>query len=572
MAQTQIVTNPDTGEKFELPADWTPQQIEATLNQHYQGRSPQTAPPKEIEPNNSFGQWAGVATRAVAPTAIAAGAGGLAAAPTGVGVPFGAASGVAALNLTDLGSMVASPISTLFGGPKIPSGSQAIQNNLDKIGIGKKPQTSGQQIVSDVLQAATSAGGLVTAMPMLGDKLREPITKALLKQLGAQPKMQVASAAGGAAAPSIASNHFGVTDPLALTALGVGGSMVGGSRFAQAPKPIDASVFKNKSQIFYEALDQANVRLRPTALRTKLRDLDQTLVSEGFVPRTMPDVVKWRNDLSALSSRSLSFKTLDTLHSQIMAKARTLQASDPTEAALLRTMGHEIDDLLVRAEPSQITGSRDAPRLLGEARKAWAQQKKTQVMETALERAKTLQEQSMNNPDARTRNIENATRQAFREIVNKPKVFNWFSPEEQKALRAISNGTVLSRGAGALAGLAPNNFRTAGSELGLPAALSYYFTDNVGPGLWTGLGLMATGQASKKISDTLLNRQVTKAQKEVSGLSEPSVFPVRAGVSSRAALEAISRPTSPEQDQMWQDAIRNQLLRRKGFGFFKQGN
>ena len=105
----------------------------------------ETAGPPPPPPAPSFGdtaqQWLGVTSRALAPYATAATLGGAAAAPTGVGIPVGAAGGVLALGLGDLATGAYNLAAPAFGGRRVQLPSETIQNQFVRMGAGRAPQT-----------------------------------------------------------------------------------------------------------------------------------------------------------------------------------------------------------------------------------------------------------------------------------------------------------------------------------------------------------------------------------------------------------------------------------------------
>ena len=128
----------------------------------------QTAAP--AEPDNSLQQWTGVATRALLPYGVAAGAGAAAGAPFGgVGAAPGAAGGVLALGLGDIGTGVYNLAATPFGAPRMTLPSEAIRQMYETArGPGtREPATPQQRVFSAGLEAATGAGGTAKALNVL---------------------------------------------------------------------------------------------------------------------------------------------------------------------------------------------------------------------------------------------------------------------------------------------------------------------------------------------------------------------------------------------------------------------
>ena len=177
------------------------------------------------KPDNSAGQWAGVGARALAPYTLAAGMGAAAGAPLGgIGAFPGAALGAGALALTDLGSAAYNAVTAPFGGSRIPSGSEAIQDVAGRMGIGRRPQTGPQRIFGTTLEMAAGAGGATRAANELAGTVTSPVARNVLNNMGNAPVTQMVSGGGSGLAVSTA-QEAGVTNPYALAALGLAGGV-----------------------------------------------------------------------------------------------------------------------------------------------------------------------------------------------------------------------------------------------------------------------------------------------------------------------------------------------------------
>ncbi len=103
-------------------------------------------------------QVTGVTTGALLPYATAAGLGAAAGAPfAGVGAIPGAAGGVLSLGVGDIGTGLYNIAAPLFGGERVPLPSETIRRGYETVGVGRRPETRGEQVYSDVL--AAGAGG-----------------------------------------------------------------------------------------------------------------------------------------------------------------------------------------------------------------------------------------------------------------------------------------------------------------------------------------------------------------------------------------------------------------------------
>ena len=147
-------------------------------------------------------QIAGVTTNALLPYATAAGLGALATGvPTGgLGAPIGAAGGVLALGAGDLGTGIYNLGASLFGGDRVPLPSETISKGYRSVGIGRAPETPGEQVYSDVLQAAAAGGGQAKAAQNLAGAVG-PKAQNFMRGLGQNARGQTAASVGAAGAP-----------------------------------------------------------------------------------------------------------------------------------------------------------------------------------------------------------------------------------------------------------------------------------------------------------------------------------------------------------------------------------
>jgi hypothetical protein len=162
-------------------------------------------------------QVAGVTSGALLPYATAAGAGALAGAPfAGVGAVPGAAGGVLALGAGDLGTSLYNMGASLFGGDRVPLPSETIRQGYEVVGVGRQPETSGEQVYNDILQAGAAGFNQAKGFQTLADVAASPQSQNFMRMMGQNARGQTGAAIGAAGAPSVASNYFDVTNPYAL--------------------------------------------------------------------------------------------------------------------------------------------------------------------------------------------------------------------------------------------------------------------------------------------------------------------------------------------------------------------
>lgn len=484
------------------------------------------APPPPPEPSllDTLGEYAGVSTRALSPYATAATLGGAAGAPfAGVGALPGAAGGVLSLGAADLGTGLYNLAAPLFGGERVALPSENIQNAFELIGVGRRPQTAAQQVYSDVLQAASGGAGQATTARYLSNVLASPNARNWMRFLGQNARAQTAAAAGGAAAPSVAANYLGVENPYALTGLSLAGGMAAGRAATPRPNIPTADQLRTQARAAYTAAEQAGVRVAQPELAALGRDIRTRLNNVQFIPGTQPEVRRWINVLDNEFRGPISFQRLDALHSDIMAQARTVR-NDRTRM-MLQEVGGALDDFVTNLRPNQVTSgnTQQATSALARARTLWRQRSQSVVLDTAFEAARDAAEQASNA--GRSVSFSDALKSEFSKIVRNQPRFSRLTPEVQRAVRDVANGTYTSRAINALGRLSPVNIKTLVNELALGAggsvAMSYGAPSYVmAPALIAGAAT-TTSALAKPIANRMTLAQAQRARATAAGVPRP---------------------------------------------------
>lgn len=484
------------------------------------------APPPPPEPSllDTLGEYAGVSTRALSPYATAATLGGAAGAPfAGVGVLPGAAGGVLSLGAADLGTGIYNLAAPLFGGERVALPSETIQNAFERIGVGRRPQTAAQQVYSDVLQAASGGASQATTARYLSNVLTSPNARNWMRFLGQNARAQTAAAAGGAGAPSVAANYFGVENPYALTGLSLAGGMAAGRAATPRPNIPTADQLRTQARAAYAAAEQAGVRVAQPELAALNTDIRTRLNNVQFIPGTQPEVRRWLNVLDNEFRGPISFQRLDALHSDIMAQARTIR-NDRTRM-MLQEVGGALDDFVTNLRPNQVTSgnTQQATSALARARTLWRQRSQSVVLDTAFEAARDAAEQASNA--GRSVSFSDALKSEFSKIVRNQPRFSRLTPEVQRAVRDVANGTYTSRAIHALGRLSPVNIKTLVNELALGAggsvAMSYGAPSYVmAPALIAGAAT-TTSALAKPIANRMTLAQAQRARATAAGVPRP---------------------------------------------------
>jgi len=247
-------------------------------------RLQQSSAPK---PDESVSKYARVAGRAASPYALAAGTGAaLGSAFPVVGTALGAGAGAAALGLTDLAATGINALSGVFGGPRIPTGSEAI---MDLFPQSFAPETEGQRFLQGAVQGATAGGALGAGSRALASKfapaaIEGTTTGRVVNALAAKPGAQ--AVAGGASGAGVtAAQEAGIENPLALTLIGMGTGVVPFAATA-APKVVGRGIYNIAEPLLPGGKEAIKARGYMKALNDdpQLAEYASNLIAQGKTP------------------------------------------------------------------------------------------------------------------------------------------------------------------------------------------------------------------------------------------------------------------------------------------------
>lgn len=388
-------------------------------------------------------QVAGVTTNALLPYATAAGLGAAAGAPfAGVGAIPGAAGGVLSLGVGDIGTGLYNLAAPLFGGERVPLPSETISKGYRGVGIGRAPETPGEQVYSDILQAGASGLGQAQGFKTLANVAASPQSQNFMRLMGQNARGQTAASMGAAAAPSVASNYFDVTNPAALMGLSLAGGGLGAKAGTPKTKPVTAAALKEESGKLYRAMEAENVNVAPQAMsdlaaaaRTKLSGL-----------RYDPDTDKVVNEALKLfdlkSGKPMTFDMLEKFRRSV----RDLPYSEaggkrgtPDERAMVKVLEETIDDFMDGLTPAQTTAgdAAAANAFLARARNVRGRGYQTQTLEDAFTRATATSSAADS-----TKSFPRALRDEFTKLAKNERKLAKFDRETQDLIKKVANGTV----------------------------------------------------------------------------------------------------------------------------------
>jgi hypothetical protein len=500
-------------------------------------------------------QIAGVTSGALLPYATAAGAGALAGAPfAGVGAIPGAAGGVLALGAGDIGTSVYNIGASLFGGNRVPLPSETIRQGYEAVGIGRSPETRGEQVYSDVLQAGAAGLGQAKGFQTLADVAASPQSQNFMRALGQNARGQTAASIGAGGAPSIASNYFDVTDPYALMGLSLAGGGLGAKVGTPTTKPVTAAALKEESGKLYRAMESENVNVAPQAM-ADLAAAARTKVS-GL--RYDPDTDKVVNEALKLfdvkSGKPMTFDMLEKFRRSV----RDLPYSEaggkrgtPDERAMVKALEEVIDDFMDGLTPAQTTSGNAAAAnaFLTQARGVRGRGYQTETLENAF----TAATRTSSTADS-TKSFPRALRDEFAKIAKNERKLSRFDKPTQELIKKVANGTVTQKVLMTLGRLSPSA-RLFGMQMPVYGA-GYGGLATMSPTAAAGL---ATAQTAGAIAKGVANRMTKgQANRALISAAQPGGG-VKPGGRGFFALSPVAQQNVLAQDRAKQAAERRRL-------------
>jgi hypothetical protein len=387
------------------------------------------------------------------------------------------------------------------------AGSAAIANDvvgmmLPASGLAKGASLAG--LAGKTLAGRTASMGAQGAMLGTG------------QALGNDQDVAMGAAIGGAA---------GVGGNLLGEGLSAGASKIAGL-FNKRPK-VNADDLKSVAQQAFREADDAGVIYRPEALARLRDELYREMAGKGFHGKLQPGAATAYDELSRLiDGGNVNLTGLKTLRE--LASGGWIAGNNKNND-MIRNIVSRIDDFAMSAGPDDVlTGnSQAAQQALAKGRDYWSRFRKLEKVDRLLDKAQTRAGSTGSGG-----NVENATRQNLRKILDSDKMQRGFKPDEKRALRAAVMGTPVQNTLRLLGKLSPQgNGLMAG--LGVGSAM-------MKPEI--AIPIMATAAASKKAAEAM------------TGAHAQTVRKIIAAGGTRAAMEgpknAFQRLTETKREAL----------------------
>ena len=415
----------------------------------------------------------------------------------------GEALGVPESMRKTFGTMMATnPLTSIFAtGPN----STDIRGSIEsKTGPFYKPQTTAgefAQTLGEFAPAAIGPGGAVrkmlnVAVPATATEASGQIARAVAPDL--EPYARVLGGIGAAGGLSKAANSI---------------------ERAGAIKNIPSQEeIKQTASDAYNAARRLDVTMSPASTKTLSNNIGQTLDSQGFRDFTAPKTYRAIEELKFPKTKQefttdgeTSKEVVSTL-SDILATRKVLGsiASDPTEKKAAAIAIGKIDTYIrnLANDRPAIFGNQgsEAARLLGKngiAPGNYAAAKRSELISEAMIKAERQAASAGSGS-----NIDNATRQQIKSILNNPKKSRGYSPDEIAAMELINRGNLGGNAARFIGKLAPTGVVSGTLSSGLGALLGSAFGplgSLIGAGTTLGVGSLAHSLANASTARKVAN-------------------------------------------------------------------
>lgn len=375
-------------------------------------------------------------------------------------------------------------------GPAFAAGTRAVGTALPFL-----------QRFTQPLATAFESGGLRTGLPKQTPTVVSGATRAVGAGLPA-----------GTAAAAADPDQF-------LTGVGLGIAtpvVIKGASKVIAPRGMTDAQAKKLAQQQYGAVEKANVKVKPTAFNALALKLQQVADNLEYIPEKDFGVQAALTSFANQASKNelVSLTKLDKLRRVVARKAA---GRGGEEGRIGVKMLEEIDGFINNTVPKAVS------QQLEMARDTWSKMSRSRIIENTLREAL----RSSDEPAL-------AIQKKFKVLAESPKkksLLRGFSPEEQKLIAELGEGSISINMLRAPSMFAPPRMQSLASEKALlPSALLTATGAAISPATAIGAGI--TGYGSRTMANRMmLNRAQRLALQARTGMApqeyifEPQIFP-----------------------------------------------
>lgn len=259
----------------------------------------------------------------------------------------------------------------------------------------------------------------------------------------------IAAGVDGAALGAVQATGYD-NDPLSGATVGflggAGGNVIGegvgaglnkvAGMFNAKPQAMSAEQLKEAGQNAYRQAREAGVIFKPDAVNRLQQTVYKDMAEFGFHPTNQPGAAVAYNELARLAEGgNVSLEGLEALRRMA---SNGYNPTNPSNNELLRRITERIDDFAATAGADDIlTGNAQAAvDALNQGRDYWTRFRKLEKVQELIDRAARRAGSTGSGG-----NVENATRQELRKILDNKKLMRGFKPDEIEAITAVVMGT-----------------------------------------------------------------------------------------------------------------------------------
>ncbi len=228
----------------------------------------------------------------------------------------------------------------------------------------------------------------------------------------------------------------GVGGALGAAAPAVGGAVRGVAQSRAGRRAVkeiadhapDTSQLRMMAGRAYDRAKQAGATFKPEPVQRMIRSLASDMTEEGFHPRLHPKVAVAMDELAKAADDPATAPAFTTLR---RFASNAAGSADPDERRIGSMLVQRLDDFMTDLTPDQVASGNatNIARDLGEARDLWSRMRKSEMVDTAFEKA-----------GDQASGIENGLRIQFRQILNNPRKRRGLTEDEIAAMRKVVQG------------------------------------------------------------------------------------------------------------------------------------
>jgi hypothetical protein len=302
---------------------------------------------------------------------------------------------------------------------------------------------SGLESLSGALEAAKLPPyiGTIGAIPSMSNALRNPALNQGIRETG-----EVAQAVGQNISPVVKN----------MTTALRGEPKINIEDIAKTAPTMET--LSNKADTAFNAAEQAGVLFKPEQFVQKMTDIGAELRSKGYTPNAYPMVT---GALKELQNPSIpkDFTELQALR-EIISGAQS--SNIPKERRLASILKSKFDEYVIDAPESAVSvGSKEGAQAWKEGRDTWSKLAKSETFTNMIDKAELNESK---------KSVDMYLRDKMLALASNDDKMRLFTPEEQKVIRQVAEGSgtqnmlsalgktslrnILGTGAGSLIGFA----------------------------------------------------------------------------------------------------------------------